>query len=265
MAEEYSDEEVEPDEGRSISRLLEPPMSFTQRQSPGASLYSRSYVGTPASELQMSTPKKAVALDSVTVGSAPRRRLSTSYTPLDSPHGAGPGQGSSWSGVSKPVLRRRTSSAEKPSTAAEMMTIFHQHSVLYPDECIPSSWAGGCSLKEAADVIHKLENLLIVAERNHDFADYSTRISENLRRIPGLLTADSYQDGLSMRSGNSATKAMTPSAVDSHAYSSPQRYIGSNMHGQLTPQGRSELLSGKKRCGISGVKHRCVLLFAADI
>jgi hypothetical protein len=268
MDDDYSDdEEADADDNQNYSRLLEPPVSFSQRQTPG---YARSPGGGSTGEAhtqRLSTPKTSRTTShehkpSNAAASAPRRRLSSSYTPLDSgsPLGAGPSHANTWSGAAKQVQRRRSSSSEKPASPAELMSIFHQHTILYPDECIPASWAGGCSLKEAAEVTSKLENLLIVAERSAELGAYAAKISDHLRRTPGLLSMDAFQyaSGPLTRGGaGGESKALAPaSAGDSSLYASPQRFIGSDRHGLLTPKGREELLSGEKRCQVNGVKHR---------
>lgn len=273
-ADEYSDDDdCEPDDTKNLSRLLEPPVSFTQRSTPGGSIYTR----TPHNN---SMHEASVRFDTPNTGrcrhgdsdTAPRRRLSTTYTPLDStsPNGSTPALTNSWSGT--PANRHRASSTDRrrvDHTAtpilsrvkstdaiapAEIMSVYHQHSVLFPDECISSSWAGGCSLKEASDVTGKLESLLVQAERISDISDYTVRVVDALRLIPGLFSTGSFHE-----SGRTLTPGAALSTVvsgESVLYASPERHIGSDLHGKLTPKGRAELFSGAKACQVRSVQHR---------
>lgn len=260
-----------------MSRLLDPPSSFSQRQTPGSTIYStRSPYGDfPSSGTILQTPKttRTVRTDASLTGSVSRRRHSTSYTPLETVSSNVMGATNSWSGVSAPQLRRGSSSTDRrrglsgdhistpiiargqsaePVSAAEIMTVYHQHSTLYPDECIPSSWACGSSLKEAADVTNKLESLLSQAKKNPSIANYVANVTDALRLMPGLFSSDAFHENERTSCGSNADALSTEVLVNS---SSPDRYLGSDLHGQLTPKGREELLSGKKICHQRGIRH----------
>ena len=289
VSSDYSDDEEEPDKVKNCSRLLEPPSSFSQRQSPVSSLSGRPQQESSILGYETSVRNKVLnnTVDAIPLDTVPRRRLSTSYTPLDSssPNGSAT-IGNSWSGVVLP--RRRTSSirmpmsdissppqlmrgkssdpgsaapqlmrgkSSDPGSTAEIMSIFHQHAVLYPDECIPTSWASGCSLKEASEAASKLEILLAQAENNRDISRYVRKVSESLRSIPGLIIFDSTP-----ASNGPQSQVLSPPLLKSRPgdslYASPERHVGTALHGQLTPKGREELLSGKKACNLRSIRHR---------
>ena len=273
-AQDYSDDdEYEPDDTQNLSRLLDPPASFTQRYTPGGSIYARTPYSKSVHETSVRFATQNIArpkyVDSDTV---PRRRLSTTYTPLDStsPSGSTSALANSWNGT--PGNRRRSSSAERRRadhavtpilsrvksadavTPAEIMSVYHQHSVLFPDDCISCAWAGGCSLKEASDVTGKLENLLVQAERVPEISDYTVKVVDALRLIPGLFSTDSFHESSRTVTTEGALSMVV--SGDKMMYASPERYVGSDLHGKLTPKGRAELFSGAKACHVRGVQHR---------
>lgn len=272
-----SEDEIDIDERQNLSRLLDPPPSFLQGEQGGMFSGRNTYSSEVNSAVKSSVTANTRAKYGVSdvISNTPRRRLSTSYTPLDATvSNGGAAIANTWSGMSSPVTRRQSSTERRrttsgdhlttpvltrvksvePISAAEIMTVYHQHSVLYPDEVIPSSWACGCSLKEAADVSIKLEGLLIQAEKNRDISEYVIRIIDALRLIPGLFGTDSFHDrALSTQEYGESANART---VDDSIYESPERHIGTDLHGTLTPKGREELLSGRKICHLRSVQHR---------
>ncbi len=137
-------------------------------------------------------------------------------------------------------------------SGAEIAAIAASHRELFPDEQVPMSWACGTPLSDCCDGAVKLEALLLRAEPAQKAL--CRRIAERLHDVPGLLGAFSQMlDIADEKTGSARDSGIV--AVPSVS-ATPERYIGGEYHGLLTPVGKAGLQSGQKSCRVDQVVHR---------